>query len=167
MHTTIEELSTWLNGHSVLEIGPCISVTWNLYHILPIFGHPWVGWKGFAPYSCSPRSKRGPLEEVEIHQVSGPEQNQARSVPSPWFCSENYQYPCYHSFSTSLIKRLLKDSFNFHMITQLTFHGSRDHGLSEPCLKYLLEFSQRDTSWFPKAADFYKHQEWQLGSSSK
>jgi len=37
---------------------------------------------------------------------------------------------------------------------KFTFHESTDLGLSEPCLKYPLEFSQRDTSWSPKGVDF-------------
>lgn len=56
----------------------------------------------------------------------------------------------------TIIKRSQKDIiFNYHLKIQLTAPGSIGHGLSEPCLKYLLEFSQRDTSWFPKAADFW------------
>lgn len=37
---------------------------------------------------------------------------------------------------------------------RLTSGKSRDHGLSEPCLKYPWEFSPRDISSSPKVADF-------------
>lgn len=35
-----------------------------------------------------------------------------------------------------------------------TFRKSTSHGLSALCLKHLLEFFLRDTSWFQRAADF-------------
>lgn len=61
-----------------------------------------------------------------------------------------------HQYQLFYRSRMINENASRFLLSQasLTSHKSTNHGLSEPCLKYLLEFSQRDTSWFPKAADF-------------
>ena len=83
IHNNWRILRLVLLAISCLRVAPRKISQWLM------FCQSWAGWWHFAPCLCC-RSKKGPLEEVGNHRVSGPKQNQAVVVLSPWFCSQDF-----------------------------------------------------------------------------
>lgn len=120
-------------------------------YIRLIFYHSCAGWSQSVPCSYFPGSKSHLPEEVGSHPVSRLRQSRAMLGLSPWFCSKDlHNHRLINKDQDSFCGSIL---FIAHR-ARLTFQKSRGPGLSVLCLKYLLGFSQIDTSWFPKVVDF-------------